>query len=166
MSWASLLSIRKCGWAQPCLQIAKAPVDSWVQCRLISRRQHFTTLLPDFWLCLYSFHPLLHLVPWMFKEIGTFHLGIGTQQSLILSTLISCESLCCQHLLQTGSSPTKVNTLAIWEYKCKCLEGSFTSCLFSKTTGIGSSLGLMLSQPWGLPCQTWLSSCRGSLQSN
>lgn len=52
------------------MQIAKAPVDLWMQCHVRSRRHHFTTLFPDFWLCLYSFHPLFHLVPWMFKGDG------------------------------------------------------------------------------------------------
>lgn len=89
------------------------------------------------------------LFPECSKEMGTFHLGIDIQRSLFLGTLISCESLCCQHLLQRGSSPTKVNTLAIWRYKCKYLDGSFISCLFSKATGIGSSLGLMLSPAMG-----------------
>lgn len=34
--------------------------------------------------------------------------------TVILSTLISHESLHCHHPLQTGPSPTKVNTLAVW----------------------------------------------------
>lgn len=74
-----------------CAQETTAAVSSWLQQPCTSKRQRFTAL----WL-LERFQPPFSDVPWALLGKGlvqTSHLGLGTHQSLILSTLASQEPL-------------------------------------------------------------------------